>query len=650
MTNSTPFTHSEAVYMWSRLVAGHANTLDAHGSRTLMDAFSITGGADDGGSYEGVTRMMYGWGGWLSQPNRPAVLEWRGQRHDVQALFRTAVLAGCDPAHAGYWGVNPGPPGTYDQRTVEAGHTLFTLWQSRAAVWDTLAPSQQETITAYHERFGVRPERWGNNWALFWALNHASRAALGQRHDPALVNDVLTHYLDGVYCGDGWYDDAAQRGAAQFDDYTLWVFTSHVCMWAMLPEAAKQPELRAKLLGRVRELMMHMPYFFAADGHYAHYGRSLIYKFARLGALIWSYKVGAWPHSVGMLKRIVGRHLRWHFDRGAVDAHGVLRQTLTAHGSAEVREPYNATGSQYWAMQAFGALWCLPDDDTFWTCDEAPLPVEQGNFMLAFKQPGWVLQGTKDTGHVQRFNAGSTHLPPSAMPAKYDKFVYSTAMPFNAGYVNGNPAPDGALMLSDGIRWAHRCGNEAHAVGVFEDGAGWLRMRYTLSLGVAKHRVDTTIVVLGEAHIRAHRITLDPTGPAPSAVEGSAALGYTPGAIPKIGLGQTAASFFVEGGQDRSPHGRKVAIRAIRGYDRAEVLQHWQGRFDLNSEHAQFGMQVLHVAQLQPIHELVVAVHIGKVDATESAHAIDTLENAVWGDDGTFTLHWHDGRTLVVNG
>ena len=70
----------------------------------------------------------------------------------------------------------------------------------------------------------------------------------------------------------------------------------------------------------------------------------------------------------------------------------------------------------------------------------------------------------------------------------------------------------------------------------------------------------------------------------------------------------------------------------------------------LNSENAQFGMQVLHVAQLQPIHELVVAVHIGKVDATESAHAIDTLENAVWGDDGTFTLHWHDGRTLVVNG
>lgn len=648
--NQSPaFSYAEAYAMWARMVAGHAEHLDDTGARTLFDGVSLPTGPDAGGSYEGVTRMMYGWGAWLSQGRAP-IVHWRNRAYDIAALMRQAVLAGCDPANRSYWGKAPvGAPGSYDQRTVEAGHTLFTLWQARQHTWDVFTPAQRELVLAYHERFAVPPAQWGNNWALFWLLNHATRKALGLQHDAALIEDVLGRYLDGVYCGDGWYDDAANKGAAQFDDYNLWVFASHVLMWAQLDP--NHPR-RAELLARVQRLMAHMPYFFAADGHYAHYGRSLSYKFARLGALVMAYQLGVWPHSVGMLKRLVGRHLRWHFDRGALDGQGMLRQTLTGQGSHEIRDPYNASGSQYWAMQAFGGLWSLPDNDVFWQADEAPLPVENGDFCKVFALPGWVLTGSQKTGEVQRFVAGSTHRPPSTMPAKYDKLVYGTAAAFNAGYVNGQPTPDAAFCLADGPHIAHRCGNEAWAVGQWgDDNAAWLRMRYEQRIGGGTHHIDTCIFTFGECHIRAHRVTLDPQAKAAiSVAEGAAAFGYSPGCILQstFDAGKLSAFAGLDAGQDRTPHGRSVAICHIRGYDEVGVTQTWGHRHDLNSEYAHFALPLLRAKQVRQGHEFVCAVHIGQFNATGLWQWVDAISAAQWEADGTFVLTLRDGRVYRV--
>lgn len=631
--NDKPFTRDEALALWARLVAGHARQLDHWGSRTLLDGVALPDGPDAGGSYEGVTRMCYGWAGWLSQPNRSPLVAWRGDEYDVGALLRRAVLSGCDP-DGGYWGTLPVRPGS-GQQTVEAGHTMYCLHQARAHTWDTFEPPQRELLLAYHERYGQWPDRgWRNNWALFWMLNHAARAALGERHDPALIEDVLYRYLDAAYCGDGWYDDAQSRGAGHFDDYTLWVFAYHVLCWADLERTEHQAR-RDELLARVRALMEHVPYFYAADGNYAHYGRSQIYKFSRLGALLLAYRLGVWPHPAGMLKRLVGRHLRWYVDRGAVNASGALIQPLTGQGSPEIGDPYNATGSQYWAMQAFGALWSLPDDDPFWTVGEQPLPVEQGDFVRVLPQPGWVLVGTQAGGEVQRFVAGSSHTPPSA--ARYDKFVYATAAPFNCGLHNGQPSPDAMLSLTDGEQYGHREGSTSWAVG----DAGWLRMRYAQTVGVGSHEVDTTIVPLGEAHVRAHRITLDPTAEAPGAVEGAAALGYSPGVIPAIHYHHAARAAIVSAG------GRVVGIVALRGYDRPLATTAWQGRADLNSVHSLYALPMLAVTQLLPRHELICLVYIGRSDASAPQAAAEQIEAADWEQDGTFVLRLQ-GRTIRV--
>ncbi len=584
LMRNEPFTHAEATEIWTRLVAGWAGSLDASGARTLMDG--VPNREDAGGSYEGVTRMLWGLGGWLSQPDRPAVLRWRGETFDMEALMRQALVAGTDPASRGFWG--NAPRSEYDQRTVESGQVAFATWQTRERIWSRMSDAEREDLVAWLERFGQQPSLWRSNWALFWALNHASRKALGARHDQAMINSALD-YLEGVYCGGGWYDDGQKRGGQHFDDYNYWVFGTHVMAWAQC-DGGTQMERRARLLERVRASMEHFPYFFAIDGSYTEYGRSLSYKFARLAAPLWAYQLGCWPHEPGMLRRLVGRHIRWYVDRGAVRADGMLRQSLTGTGSVAVREPYISTGATYWAMLAFGALWSLPDDDPLWHAEEAPLPVEQGDFTRVFPQPGWVVVGTQATGAVQRFNTGST----GHYPAKYDKFLYATAAPFNVGLPDGKPAPNSMLCLTNGQELGHRVGNVQYAVGE----PGWLRMRYQQQVAGGTHTVDTTIVVRGELHLRAHRITLDPACTSPiGAVEGSAPLGYDEGEQPVCVSGDMWEYAAVGG--------RAVAIAQQRGYDGQRRAAAWRGRADINSVYGQYVLPLITVAQLEPTHDLI---------------------------------------------
>jgi Uncharacterized protein conserved in bacteria (DUF2264) len=334
-----------------------------------------------------------------------------------------------------------------------------------------------------------------------------------------------------------------------------------------------------------------------------------------------------------LLRRLVGRHLRWYVDRGAVRADDTLRQALTAEGSVEIREPYIATGSPYWAMLAFGALWSLPDDDPFWDAEEEPLPVERGDFVRVFPQPGWVVAGTQATGAVQRFNAGSQRYP-----AKYGKFLYATAAPFNVGLADGQPAPDGMICLTDGREYGHRDETLASAVGE----PGWLRMRHRQRVAGGLHEIDTTIVVRGERHLRAHRVALDPAASGPvGAVEGPAPLGYPAGALPAI------ASDAAAGGELAAAEGRAVAIVRLRGYDGQRRAAAWRGRDDLNGVHGRALLPLLTVERLAPRHELVSLVHVGGADVDLAALKGEVAE-AGWLEGDAFRVTWRDGSRVEV--
>jgi hypothetical protein len=614
-----PFSRDEAATYWSWMVAGWAKSLDSSGARTWMDG--VPNYADAGGSFEGVTRMLWGLGSWLSHSERQAQVEWCGEVYDLEALTYRAFVNGCDPHSLGYWG-----RGRYrddwDQRTVETAQVAFALWQTRDRIWARMSEGERTNVIAFLDRFGQRPSAWMSNWALFWAVNHAGRKVLGKDYDQTIIDEVMNGYLDGVYCGDGWYDDVARRGENHFDDYNTWVFAMHVMAWAQM-DGNTAPERRDELLERVRAWMQHYPHFFAADGAYCEFGRSGAYKFCRLGAPIWAYRLGIWTHSPGMLKRLVGKHLRWYIDRGAVRPDGTLRQTLTATGSPEIIERYISTGATYWAMQAFSGLWALPDDDPFWQAEEELLPAEQGDFTKVFAQPGWVV--TAKDGHVQRFNAGSVK---RGYGGKYAKFVYSTRNPFNVGLDAGQIGVDSNLCLSEnGVR-GQRESVLAYTVGE----SGWLRMRYRIQLNDHQHTVETILITLGDIHLRAHRITLDPAAEWVMLEEGSAPLGYDAGAVPAI---RTEAGWlFIEYA------GNAVGISPYQGYSAA-------AKVDSGSPNSVYGynlLALLEVSQVPHQHELICVVYAGGVP---NAPHLPRIERTGWVSDGHFVVHMNGNIVSV---
>lgn len=603
-----PFSRLEAETLWARLVAGWADRLNPSGNRTLMDG--IPNDRELSGSYEAVTRMLWGLGSWLSYPERPAQLEWRGMSYDLEQLTYWALVNGSDPNALGSWWNEQVKRPNWDQRTVESAQVAFVTWQTRDRIWARMTAAERENLIGFLDHVGKRPATWGNNWSLFWVLNHTARKVLNAPYDPSIIEEVMGSYLDGVYCGDGWYDDAPVKGVNYFDNYITWVFGMHVMAWSEM-DGASMPDRRAVLLERVQAWMRHFPYFYAADGATVEYGRSLAYKFCRMGAPLWAYKLGLWPHSVGMLKRMVGKHLRWYVDRGAVRADGTLRQSLTESGSPEVIERYISTGATYWAIQAFSGLWSLPDDDPFWTAEEEPLPAEQGDFTKVYPQPGWVL--TAKEGQVTLFNAGSVH---PNYGNKYTKLVYSTRNPFNVGLDAGQPSLDSCLCLSeDGIR-----GQREHVLD-YAVSEGWARTRYPIEVNGHRHIVDSTLLLLGDVHLRAHQITLDPAADSVTAEEGSAPLGYDAGAVPILR--------FADGWQWIEDGNQAVGLRAIRGYSTAP-------RAVAGSPNSVYGfnlLAVLTVAPLKPNDELICAVYAGSVSNPAD---LPIIEGAGWEADGSF--------------
>ncbi len=619
--NRSPFTYKEAYNLWARLVAGWANRLDSEGARTLFDGHYNR--ADVGGSYEGVTRMMWGIGGWLSQPERSSIVISPTTTCDLEYLLYTALVNGCNPASPSYWGIDYlGEQREYDQRTVETGQIAFCIWQSRARVWDKMSVQEQGYVIDFLTHFGKRPTTWRNNWALFWVVNHAVRKALGAPYDQTIIDDVMGIYLDGVYCGDGWYDDAAKRGANYFDDYNTWVFASHVMAWAQV-DGESNPTRRTELLGRVHEWMQNYPYFFSASGAYSEFGRSLAYKFARLGVPLWAHKLGIWPHHVGMLKRLVGRHLRWYADRGAIRADGTLRQSLTAGGSVEICEQYISTGATYWAMQAFGGLWSLADNDSFWKAEEEPLPAEQADSVKVFLQPGWVITNTN--AEVRRFNAGSVK-DPDSYGQKYSKFMYSALHPFNVGLTKGVAAPDNMLCFSDGHETGQRTKNLAFAVSE----PGWLRFKWQQRVCGVFHDIETIIVVKGEQHLRAHKIQLNSElDVSLSALEGASPLGYIQGGVPRL--------LRRDDYQIAAINERACAIRAIKGYSSATI---WQGDPSINSVYPYYVIPTLTVDTIQDGHKLVCLIHDGLLGIEEAFGNVQI--DVTWETDGTVNVTWND--------
>jgi hypothetical protein len=524
-----------------------------------------------GKTYVSVARILPLLSEWLAA-GKPAVLDVDGERVDLRevavAIFRNAF----DPAFPHFWGKPPADKKT--QRSVEAALVADALWRMRTPVLERLTSHERANVQDWLASCTSVPER-DNNHAWFHCTNQAARLRLAERwpefkgDEAWMLADLKA--LDALFVPgqDGWYSDSPQIPI--YDLYNFWTFGNFPLIWSAII-GERYPDWNAKFKQRARLFLEKAPYFFAADGSQPWFGRSLLYRWAALSPLLLGYRQGVWPHSPGLLRRIVRTNLDYHWTLGAFDPKAEkLRETFSADGTPAVRDFYIDNGSPYWVTLGM-LMYSIPAGDPFWTAPEEPLPVERGDYRVRFEGPRMMVLGTRATGQVRWIQARNA---PKSWRYRdhYTKFVASTHFPFNIIQEEKRAPWDGALVFRD-----RATGNVAGRVGVMDGElleAG-VRTRWFTQLEGRRIEVSSRIRIDGEFEGRFHTI-LDPTvlhGMEVDVLEGSHALG--------LHGDERAASRGAESWRVlRSPRtGCAVATWRLAGYDALDVTESFDERGD----------------------------------------------------------------------
>lgn len=507
-----------------------------------------------GKTYVSVARML------------PAMAEWARVKRDTKGLPAEVqpgaveeILLGIyskafDPKRPDFWGYAPNNKPT--QLSVEASLVAYALWRLGDSFVERIPSEQRTNINAWLSSCTQVPERTSNH-AWFTANNQAMRLELGRKwkefvgDEAWMIEDLKA--LDALYKpnNDGWYSDSPDAGV--YDYYNFYVFPNFSLYWSQII-GKRYPEWDEKFRGRVKEFLQKTPYFFGADGWHPLYGRSLIYRWTLVTGPIVGYQEGLWPHSAGLLRRMVRKNIECHWDVGAFDADkGKLLETLSPGGTADIRENYIDNGHPYWCMPAFGMLG-IPETDAFWTSEEEELPVEKADFAVEFKGPRMRVMGNQRTGEVKWLQA----FPAARRETyrdKYMKFVASSAFPFNTLQGKEQVPADQMLVFYDpnAKKWAGRLSCDLG--DLTEDGA---LTEWTAKLGEHAIKVRTRLRILGEFEERVHEI---------EAPEGAVGIEMMEGSYPMgLGEGEEVASNSID---------ERMLLRSAK---RGALVATWKGR------------------------------------------------------------------------
>ena len=447
-------------------------------------------------TYVSVSRMM---------PALAAYAKGRNSAQVTEAL-RLAFKNAFDPNCPDYWGEPPADQ--QHQKQVEASVVAWALWVARDELLPALTAQERSRVNAWLASCTRRPVR-SNNWAWFTAVNQAVRLSLSERWsefsgDPKWMEEDLA-FLDTLATpgDDGWYTDALKEPV--YDYYNFWVFASHFLYWNRVA-GARYPEWRRRFATRLKPFLEKSPYFFGANGAHILYGRSLIYRWAVLTPLVLAYEQGLWPHSPGLLRRIVRKSLDYHQAIGAFDGErGKLREAYSEFGTPDIHETYIDNGHPYWCMQAF-ATYLIPAKDPFWRAREEALPVERGDFHVRFDGPKMALSGAQRTGQVRWIQA-ATHRNGLDYRDKYDKLVYSSAFPFSIVKGQRQVPADAAALFVNTQTGAFAC-RAGIASGELTDRGS--RVAWWAVFDGMRFDVVTGMAFDGDGETRRHEITLPP--------------------------------------------------------------------------------------------------------------------------------------------
>lgn len=479
------------------------------------------------------------------------------------------IRNGTDPEHEEYWGA----AGDYDQRSVEMAAFGLALALVPGKLVDGLGKEGLDQLTAWLAPINGH-KLWECNWLLFRVMVQMGFRKAGLSYDKELTERTL-EAVEPFYMEEGWYADGL-KGQAHSDYYVPFAIHYYGLLYATLMEE-EDPGRSRLYKERAVQFARQFIHWFAEDGSALPYGRSLTYRFSQ--AAFWSVMAFAGleePYSMGVLKGLVLRHLRWWFAQPIFTPDGLLTIGY-AYPNLVMGENYNSPGSPYWALKTFLVL-ALPDSHPFWTAEEEPLPKLESSFVQ--KAPHLVLCRQSEVPHVTAFNSGHTssneHTHTSA---KYEKFAYSTFFGFSvprAEWGLGQGAFDSMLALSEGdnlYRVKRRCEETRVEEGLI----------YTRWKPWADVEVSTWIIPGLPWHVRVHRIAagrvLDGAeGGFALGIEGPGSGGRLPGsggkpARPYSAVPPQSAESAASGEAAYAAYGRGASgVKLLYGSGQAELL------------------------------------------------------------------------------
>jgi hypothetical protein len=336
-------------------------------------------------------------------------------RSFLAAGFRLSAAADDPNDHAGWYaaglvsGTDPSSPERWPdladiaQSRVEAAAIAIALHESRSWIWDRLGNADQQRIIDWLVP-SAEVGYGNNNWKWFANVTQAFLRSVDGPHDEKLINDNIA-LLDSWYLDGGWYNDG-ERGS--IDWYNGWVMHLFGLWYCRMSEGVSGvDELLDRYRERLRDYLSQAAWLFGADGAPLFQGRSLIYRYATVGAPWAGVIFDADPWTPGTLRRLAVGGVRYFAERGAFSPDGLLSMGWLGRHEA-MRQPYSGPGSPYWSSLGLAGL-VIGADDPFWTTPEHPLPIETGDIAEPIVPAGWLVSGTREDGIVRVINHGVDH-------------------------------------------------------------------------------------------------------------------------------------------------------------------------------------------------------------------------------------------------
>jgi hypothetical protein len=367
------------------LLSGALASTDQSGSRIhYRGAAGVAGYASAG--LEGFARTGTLLAAWVASGREPLIVDAAGAVPvDLVAYLRRGLLAGTDPKSGGYWGRIR----DWDQRIVETADVARIVWMTRAQIWQRLDAQQRVQVAAWLQQAAGKKTP-DNIWLLFPVTVQVVLRSLGvaaSGADPASNPNYQAfkqHYL-----GNGWFSDPPLG----VDFYNTWGM-SYELFWISYIDPQFDRDFIRSSLTQSAQLTAHL---IGTDG-VPLMGRSICYRTAVPVPLLAENLMDEQAVGPGLARH--GLDLVWrHFV-----AHGVLQDGALTQGyyRTDLRfvDYYSGPGSCHWGLRSLVLAFLHAPGSDFWDSKQQPLPVEQGDYRLAYEKLGWIVSGRRTDGSV----------------------------------------------------------------------------------------------------------------------------------------------------------------------------------------------------------------------------------------------------------